>query len=372
MAGTRFAGIWCRLRSARVSVEAPLAVLAVTAFCVVAAAVTHAAAPPSRCKPQSSTEVAALGVAITFAPLAFMRRPCDAVGSLPGLVIVKRCAALTVVTGCVVSANTLAMNHVTGLLLAGLVAPGRHTVISVSVAKAAAFHNEIVDCVIVCWELSSIGMFGLAGTRLSLQQTHSQVGDHELILSSRTVRIHRVPGRQGSIDHLSSGAGESCRILGGACGSTPLHRRAVCHSKVLLAVPGEIPEGPPCAPVVLGALQLHGGGAGGAEDQDQVGEEELRLQVQLERLLARTPRGLPPGVGVAEGGVAHGGGRVRLAGDGGAAPAALRGGAGLPAAGGRALFVEAVRLRGVEAAHRPGAEHSALGQVAHAGVAGSA
>lgn len=42
--------------------------------------------------------------------LALMRRPCDAVGSLPGLVIVERRTALAVVTGCVVSAHTLAVN----------------------------------------------------------------------------------------------------------------------------------------------------------------------------------------------------------------------------------------------------------------------
>lgn len=42
--------------------------------------------------------------------LALMRRPYDAVGSLPGLVIIERCTALAVVTGCVVSADTLAMD----------------------------------------------------------------------------------------------------------------------------------------------------------------------------------------------------------------------------------------------------------------------
>lgn len=42
--------------------------------------------------------------------LALMRCPYDAIGSLPGLVIVEWCTALTVVTSCVVSANTLAMD----------------------------------------------------------------------------------------------------------------------------------------------------------------------------------------------------------------------------------------------------------------------
>lgn len=124
--------------------------------------------------------------------------------------------------------------------------------------------------------------------------------------------------------------------------------------------------------MILGALQHHGSGAGGAEHKDEMGEEELSLQVQLERLLLHPLRRLPPGVGVAEGGVAHGGGRVRLAGDGGAALAAFCRRAGFPSAGGGCLFVEAVGLRGVGAADRLGAQHSALGQVTHAGVAGSA
>lgn len=93
-------------------------------------------------------------------------------------------------------------HHVTGRLIAGLVAPGWDTVVSMSIAKAAAFDNKVVDGVMISGEDSGTRMFGLAGTRLTLQQTDSQVGDHELVLSSRSVRIHRAPGRQGSIDHL--------------------------------------------------------------------------------------------------------------------------------------------------------------------------
>ena len=42
--------------------------------------------------------------------LALMRCPCDAVGSLPGLVIVEWGAALAVLPGRIVSAHTLAMD----------------------------------------------------------------------------------------------------------------------------------------------------------------------------------------------------------------------------------------------------------------------
>lgn len=42
--------------------------------------------------------------------LALMRRPCDAIGRLPRLVVVERSTALAVVAGCVVSAHTLPMD----------------------------------------------------------------------------------------------------------------------------------------------------------------------------------------------------------------------------------------------------------------------
>lgn len=132
---------------------------------------------------------------VTLALLALMRCPYDAIGSLPGLVVVEWCTALAVVTSCVVSANTLAMDHVTGPLLAGIVALGWYTVVSMSIAKATAFDNKIIDGIVVCGQNIITWMFGLAGTRLALQQTDSQVGDHELVLSSRSIGIHRVPGR---------------------------------------------------------------------------------------------------------------------------------------------------------------------------------
>lgn len=190
MAGTGFAGVRGSFWSAGIPEEALLTVLAVTALCVVAAVITHATTPPSSRQPQSPTEVTALGVTVTLALLALMRCPYDAVGRLPGLVIVERCTALAVVTGCVVSADTLAVDHVVGLLLAGLEPPGWDTVVSVSITKAAAFDNEIIDGIVVCGENGSIRMFGLAGTLLALQQADSEVGDHELVLGGWSVWIH--------------------------------------------------------------------------------------------------------------------------------------------------------------------------------------
>lgn len=60
-----------------------------------------------------------------------------------------------------------------------------------------------------------------------------------------------------------------------------------------------------------------------------------------------------------------------MAGDSRVALAAFDWGTGPPRAGGVGLFVEAVGLGEVGAAHRVGAENSAQSQVAHARVAGS-
>lgn len=62
------AGVRGRFGSVGVSEEAPLAVLTVSALCVVVAAVAHAATPPSARQPRLTTEVTALGVTITLAP----------------------------------------------------------------------------------------------------------------------------------------------------------------------------------------------------------------------------------------------------------------------------------------------------------------
>lgn len=178
--------------------------------------------------------------------------------------------------------------------------------------------------------------------------------------------------RSAAVTYLSSRAREGARVLGSARGSALRRRRALGHTERLLAIPGEVPQGLPGEPVVLGAFQQHGGRPRRAEHQDEVSEEELGLQVEPERLLLHPFRRLPPGVRVAEGRVAHGRGRVRLARHGRVALAALGDRARLPNARRCRVFVEAELLRQVGTAHRLGAERPAQGQVAHAWVAGSA
>lgn len=171
--------------------------------------------------------------------------------------------------------------------------------------------------------------------------------------------------------HLPSRARERARVLGRASGCPLRRRRVLDQTERLLAVPGEISQGLPGEPVVLGAFEQHCGWPRRAEHQDEVGEEELGLQVQPQCLLLHPLRRLPPGVRVAEGRVAHGRGWMRLAWHGRVALAALCSRARLPNARHWSLFVEAELLCQVGTAHRVGAERPAQGQVAHAWVAGS-
>lgn len=96
-------------------------------------------------------------------------------------------------------------HHAVGLLPAGSVAWRRHAVVSMSVTQTAALHNEIVDGVMFRGERVAAGVLRLAGTRLTPQETDSQVGDHQLVLGGRSEGVHLVRGRQSSVDHLEMG-----------------------------------------------------------------------------------------------------------------------------------------------------------------------
>lgn len=86
-------------------------------------------------------------------------------------------------------------HHVCSPLLTGSEARRWDTLVGMSVAQAAALDDEVVDGVVVCRKGGSLQVFGLAWARLAPQQPHSQVGDHELVLGSRPVRVHLPPGR---------------------------------------------------------------------------------------------------------------------------------------------------------------------------------
>lgn len=162
-------------------------------------------------------------------------------------------------------------------------------------------------------------------------------------------------------------------VFGGARGAVPprCRRPSLLQPEGGAAIASVVLQRLPRTAKVTRALQCHGSWPGGAKHQDEVREVELGLQVQLHRLSLRALRRLPPGVGVAEGRVAHGGGQVgerrqacvALAALGGAA-----GGGGALAGGG--VRVGAKELRAVVATHGLRQDAAAQRQVPHAGVAG--
>lgn len=93
-------------------------------------------------------------------------------------------------------------HHAVGLLRAGFGASRWATAVGVPVTQAAAFHHKIVDGVMSRGEGGGAGLLRLTRTRLTLQETHPQVGDHQLVLGSHSERVHLVGGRQRSVDHL--------------------------------------------------------------------------------------------------------------------------------------------------------------------------
>ena len=98
-------------------------------------------------------------------------------------------------------------------------------------------------------------------------------------------------------------------------------------------------------------------------------EVELGLEVQLHRLRLHPLGRLPPGVGVAEGGVGHGPGQVGQEREAGVAFGALGGAAGQVGVG---IRVGAVELGAVVAADGLRQDAATQRQVTHARVAGSA
>ena len=100
--------------------------------------------------------------------------------------------------------SELVSHHVVGPVSDGLVPRSRDTLLGVSVTEAASLHYQVVDGkvsggrVLVCRG----EVFGLARTRLTLQQPDSDVGHPQLLLALRPERIQGFPLWQRAVDHL--------------------------------------------------------------------------------------------------------------------------------------------------------------------------
>lgn len=202
-----------------------------------------------------------------------------------------------------------------------------------------------------------------------LQQSYSDVGHSQLLLALEPERIHGLPFRKGSVNHLSTMTGISPGVFGDARGPVASHcRPLLLHPEGGRAVGRVILQHLPRLPEILRALQRHGGGPRGPEHQDEVREVELGLQVQLHRLGLQALRRLPPRVGVPERRVGHRPRQVGQEGQAGVALGTLGAAAGAVDVG---VGVEAEELRAVVPAHGLGQDPAAEGEVAHAGVTGS-
>lgn len=122
--------------------------------------------------------------------------------------------------------SELVSHHVVGPVSDGLVPRSRNTLLGVSVTEAASLHYQVVDGkvsggrVLVC----RVEVFGLARTRLTLQQPDSDVGHPQLLLALRPERIQGFPLWQRAVDHL-------------------LVREGDLLSHLLLCTPGYFPGG---------------------------------------------------------------------------------------------------------------------------------
>lgn len=85
-----------------------------------------------------------------------------------------------------------------------LVARRRHTLFGVSVAEAAPLHDQVVDGEVAGGKVFARRgeVFGLARTRLALQQANPDVGHPQLLLTLLPERIEGLPLWKAAIDHL--------------------------------------------------------------------------------------------------------------------------------------------------------------------------
>lgn len=94
--------------------------------------------------------------------------------------------------------------HMVGPVSDGLVPRSGNTLLGVSVTEAASLHYQVIDGEVLRRKSFVCGgeVFGLAGTRLPLQQSDSDVGHPQLLLALHPERIQGLPLWEGTVDHL--------------------------------------------------------------------------------------------------------------------------------------------------------------------------
>lgn len=105
--------------------------------------------------------------------------------------------------------------HVVGAVSDWLVARRWHTLFGMSVAEAAPLHDQVIDGEVAGGKIFVHGgeVFGLARTRLALQQANPDVGHPELPLTLLPERIEGLPLWKAAIDHLVVREESKIRII---------------------------------------------------------------------------------------------------------------------------------------------------------------
>ncbi len=102
------------------------------------------------------------------------------------------------------SHSMLLSYHMVGPVSDGLVPWSRNTLLGVSVTEAASFHYQVIDGEVPDGKSFVCGgeLFGLAGTRLPLQKSDSDVSHPQLLLALHPERIQGLPLWEGTVYHL--------------------------------------------------------------------------------------------------------------------------------------------------------------------------
>lgn len=94
--------------------------------------------------------------------------------------------------------------HMVGPVSDRLVPRCRNTLLGVSVTEAASLHYQVIDGKVLGGKsfMCRCEVFGLARTRLMLQQSDSDVGHPQLLLALLAKWIQGLPLWEGTVDHL--------------------------------------------------------------------------------------------------------------------------------------------------------------------------
>lgn len=260
---------------------------------VVLTVVAHSSTDASRVLINGVIEVTACRVVVATALLT--RVGLLTKGRLPGQVIEKVLALLTVQSLGVVRALALSMHHV--VLIRVLQVVQRQAPVRVSIARAGATDNHVGDGVVVLLTDLLTVIQQVVSQCVQLGEVDSQIGHLQHVLDVLRIGILNVHvRRQDAQNDLS--------VLRGLHAGVPLRTDDIGYvlgdsghmRERLLTVVGKVLVHMPSLSEVIGPLDEHGSWSERGEHDDHVGEMELGFEIQLDRHILLSILRLPPGL----------------------------------------------------------------------------